>query len=133
MCWTLAGKSFKEWNHLLPQRIDPKNRLSLARQFPLGHQLLFVQFHTAGVAFMIRTSNFGENPLELCYIYFMDKRILSQTNPYLRDKARRTAGLLITVCSSSAIEGIAAENFINEYLTKKAATPKPVESAKIAK
>jgi hypothetical protein len=63
----------------------------------------------------------------------MDKRILSQTNPYLRDKARRTAGLLITVCSSSAIEGIAAENFIDEYLTKKAATPKPVESARIAK
>jgi len=45
----------------------------------------------------------------------------------------RTAGLLITVCSSSAIEGIAAEDFMNEYLKKKAESSKPVEPARIAK
>jgi len=63
----------------------------------------------------------------------MENKFLSETNPYLRDKAKRKAGLFKSGCSSSAIEGIAAEDFMNEYLTKKADQLKPVESARIAK
>lgn len=61
----------------------------------------------------------------------MKKNLLSQTNPYLRDRAKRLSGLVTSVCSSSAIEGIAANNLIDEYLTKKGVqlTPrKPVMS-----
>ncbi|MCF8130096.1 MAG: hypothetical protein K9N10_16420 [Deltaproteobacteria bacterium] len=63
----------------------------------------------------------------------MEKRFLSETNPYLQNKVLRTAGLLITVCSSSAIEGIAAEDFMNEYLKKRAETSKPAEPEQISK
>jgi len=60
-----------------------------------------------------------------------EKKSLSQTNPYLRDRAKQLSGLITSVCSSSAIEGIAANNLIDEYLTKKGtqSTPrKPVMS-----
>ena len=36
----------------------------------------------------------------------MKKNVLSQTNPYVRDKKQRLSGLIISVGSSSAIEGI---------------------------
>jgi hypothetical protein len=49
----------------------------------------------------------------------MKKTNLSQTNPYLRDKAKRLSGLVISVSSSSAIEGIAATTLIKRYLLKK--------------
>ena len=49
----------------------------------------------------------------------MKKSLLSQTNPYLRDKTERLPGLVVSVCSSSAIEGIAADTLIKEYLLKK--------------
>jgi hypothetical protein len=63
----------------------------------------------------------------------MESMLLSETNPYLRDKVRRTAGLLITVCSSSAIEGIAAEDFMNDYVKKKAESSKSIEPVRIVK
>jgi hypothetical protein len=53
----------------------------------------------------------------------MKKSILSQTNPYLRDKAKRLSGLVVSVCSSSAIEGIEANTLIKEYLKKKGKQP----------
>lgn len=61
----------------------------------------------------------------LCYNDNMKKGLLSQTNPYLRDKAKRLSGLVVSVCSSSAIEGIAANTVMKEYLLKKGnqATP----------
>jgi hypothetical protein len=49
----------------------------------------------------------------------MKKNLLSQTNPYLRDREKRLSGLIISVCSSSAIEGIAAKTLIKKYLLKK--------------
>ncbi len=48
----------------------------------------------------------------------MKKETLSQTNPYLRNKSNRLSGLVATVCSSSAIEGIAAQQVIAQYLIK---------------
>jgi hypothetical protein len=53
----------------------------------------------------------------------MKKNLRSQTNPYLRDKAKRISGLVVSVCSSSAIEGIAASTLIKEYLMKKGNHP----------
>jgi len=53
----------------------------------------------------------------------MKKECLSQTNPYLRDKNKRLSGLIATVCSSSAIEGIAAQNVISQYLIKNGQQP----------
>ena len=53
----------------------------------------------------------------------MKKGLLSQTNPYLRDKAKRLSGLVVSVCSSSAIEGIAANTVLKEYLLKKGNQP----------
>lgn len=53
----------------------------------------------------------------------MTKEHLSQTNPYLRDKSKRLSGLIATVCSSSAIEGIAAKDVISRYLVKKSQQP----------
>ncbi|NTU73382.1 hypothetical protein HGB07_04405 [Candidatus Roizmanbacteria bacterium] len=58
----------------------------------------------------------------------MKKSLLSQTNPYLRDKAKRLSGLVVSVCSSSAIEGIAANTLIKEYLLKKGKQPTPRKS-----
>ena len=55
----------------------------------------------------------------------MKKNRLSQTNPYLSDNTKRLAGLITSVCSSSAIEGIAANNLIEEYLIKKGNQPTP--------
>lgn len=52
-----------------------------------------------------KTKNFSTNH---AIIILMKKSLLSQTNPYLRDKAKRLSGLVVSVCSSSAIEGIAA-------------------------
>lgn len=60
----------------------------------------------------------------------MEHKRVSETNPYLRDKAKRKVSLFMSVCSSSAIEGIAAEGFLNEYLSRKA---KQTMSHKIAK
>lgn len=53
----------------------------------------------------------------------MKKNLLSQTNPYLRDKAKRLSGLVVSVCSSSAIEGIGANALIEKYLLKKGEQP----------
>ncbi len=53
----------------------------------------------------------------------MKKEQLSLTNPYLRDKNKRLSGLIATVCSSSAIEGIAAQNVISRYLIKTGQQP----------
>ena len=81
---------------------------------------------------MIRILNFAENPAGLRYGYFMENKLLSETNSYLRDKAKRKVGLFMSVCSSSAIEGIPAEGFINEYLLRKAGETirhKPAKSA----
>jgi hypothetical protein len=55
----------------------------------------------------------------------MKKECLSQTNPYLRDNTRRLTGLVASVRSSSAIEGIAAAALIEAYLIKKGNPPKP--------
>ena len=49
----------------------------------------------------------------------MKKSTLSQKNPYLRDRAKRLFGLVISVGSSSAIEGIAGNALIKEYLLKR--------------
>jgi hypothetical protein len=59
----------------------------------------------------------------------MKKAHLSQTNPYLRDKSKRLVGLVATVCSSSAIEGIAAKNVISNYLIKNGQQPTPHKPA----
>jgi hypothetical protein len=48
----------------------------------------------------------------------MKKKALSQTNPYLRDRQKRLAGLVTSVSSSSAIEGIAAHRLLGSYLNK---------------
>jgi hypothetical protein len=61
----------------------------------------------------------------------MKKGHLSQTNPYLRDKNERLSGLITTVCSSSAIEGIAAKNVISRYLIKNGQQPILHKPAKI--
>lgn len=63
----------------------------------------------------------------------MTKEHLSQTNPYLRDKSKRRSGLIATVCSSSAIEGIAAKDVISRYLMKNGQQPilhKPAKNEK---
>lgn len=60
----------------------------------------------------------------------MKREVLSQTNPYLRDKSKRLSGLVTTVCSSSAIEGIAAKNVISRYLIKTGQQPIPHTLAK---
>lgn len=49
----------------------------------------------------------------------MKKKALSQTNPYLRDRKKRLAGLVTSVSSSSAIEGIAARRLLGIYLNGK--------------
>ena len=59
----------------------------------------------------------------------MKKKILSQTNPYLRDRKKRLAGLVDSVSSSSAIEGIAARRLIGSYLDRKDADATPRHSA----
>lgn len=49
----------------------------------------------------------------------MKKEQISQTNPYLRDRAKRQVALVASVCSSSAIEGIeSAHGVIDNYLQK---------------
>ena len=55
----------------------------------------------------------------------MKKKALSQTNPYLRDRQKRLAGLVASVSSSSAIEGIAARRLLGSYLNGKDATAIP--------
>ena len=47
-----------------------------------------------------------------------DKK-LSQTNPYLQNAGKRRAAVKASVCSSSAIEGIAAQEIVNDYLLNK--------------
>lgn len=49
----------------------------------------------------------------------MKKNVLSQTNPYIRDKKKRLFGLIVSVGSSSAIEGIPAGRLIQDYLRRK--------------
>jgi hypothetical protein len=64
------------------------------------------------------------NSARLCYNKSMNKRRISQTNPYLKDRHKRRAALIASVCSSSAIEGITtASAVIDELLLKKEATP----------
>ncbi len=53
----------------------------------------------------------------------MEKKRITQTNPYLKDRSKRRAGLIASVCSSSAIEGITtAHTVIDNLLQKKEAT-----------
>ena len=66
--------------------------------------------------------NFDENFPDLCYVVVTMKeeaKPLSQTNPYLKNKAQRQQGLIVSVCSSSAVEGIAAKRVVAEYLQRK--------------
>lgn len=58
-----------------------------------------------------------------------NKKILSQTNPYLRDRAQRLSGLFRSVSSSSAIEGIAARDLLTNYLHPQNASPTSGRSA----
>jgi len=53
------------------------------------------------------------------------KKTLSQTNPYLRDRKKRLAGLVASVSSSSAIEGIAARDLLGRYVAQKAVASTP--------
>jgi len=43
---------------------------------------------------------------------------LSQSNPYLKNAEKRRASVVASVCSSSAIEGIAARKIVADYLSK---------------
>ena len=61
----------------------------------------------------------------------MNENALSQTNPYLRDRTKRMAGLVKSVTSSSAIEGISANHLIKEYLLKKDKHPSPTKTGKL--
>ncbi|MEA3348379.1 MAG: hypothetical protein U9Q39_04875 [Pseudomonadota bacterium] len=49
----------------------------------------------------------------------MKNKKLSQTNPYLQNAEKRRIAVKISVCSSSAIEGIAAQKIVNDYLLNK--------------
>ena len=49
----------------------------------------------------------------------MKDKKLSQSNPYLKNAEKRQASVVISVCSSSAIEGIAAKEIVSNYLSKK--------------
>jgi len=49
----------------------------------------------------------------------MKNKKLSQTNPYLRNAEKRRIAVKVSVCSSSAIEGIAAQDIVNAYLLNK--------------
>jgi len=49
----------------------------------------------------------------------MKKVLVSQTNPYLRDRVKRQTGLIASVCSSSAIEGITTANGVIRNLLQK--------------
>ena len=53
----------------------------------------------------------------------MKQKTLSQTNPYLKDMAKRRLSLVVSVCSSSAIEGIAAKKIVADYLNRKENQP----------
>jgi len=48
-----------------------------------------------------------------------EKKILSRTNPYLRNRAKRQKALFKSVCSSSAIEGIDARELLTDYINRK--------------
>ena len=48
---------------------------------------------------------------------------LSKTNPYLKNPAKRRAGIIRTVISSSAIEGIYGTISEGDFSVKSAATP----------
>ncbi len=65
------------------------------------------------------------NSARLCYNKRMKKKRISQTNPYLKDRHKRRAGLIASVCSSSAIEGITTAHAVidNLLLKKKKTTP----------
>jgi hypothetical protein len=52
-------------------------------------------------------------------------------NPYQRDKQKRMAGLVKSVTSSSAIEGISANHLIKEYLLKKNKHPNPSKTGQL--
>ena len=49
----------------------------------------------------------------------MKKQKISDTNPYIRDRSKRSIGVFTSVCSSSAVEGIEAEKVLKDYLSKK--------------
>jgi hypothetical protein len=66
----------------------------------------------------------GENSDLLYYGILIKNKRLSTTNPYLRDKTGRRVGVIISVCSSSAIEGIAAKDIIKKYLSKRPEGPR---------
>jgi Fic family protein len=56
---------------------------------------------------------------DLWYIYFMKKRALVSTNPYLKNSLLRKEALVRTVESSSAIEGIRSSLRSGERAVKK--------------
>jgi hypothetical protein len=64
-------------------------------------------------------------PSSLCYNKRMKKRRISQTNPYLKDKSKRRASIIASVCSSSAIEGISTAHPVIDklHIKKQAASP----------
>jgi len=49
---------------------------------------------------------YGDLVIALWYIAGMSKNHLNKTNPYLKDPIKRRKGLMVSVASSCAIEGI---------------------------
>jgi len=66
----------------------------------------------------VAEENFAEKISSLCYGYTMKCKKLSQSNPYLKNAEKRRASVVVSVCSSSAIEGIAAQKIVADYLSK---------------
>ena len=60
----------------------------------------------------------------------MKDKKLSQLNPYLKDAEKRQASVVISVCSSSAIEGIAAKEIVSNYLSRNSSRSISHNSAK---
>jgi hypothetical protein len=57
-------------------------------------------------------------------------KALSKTNPYLQNLEKRRNAVKTSVCSSSAIEGIAAEKIVNDYISHKSKYPTSQNPAK---
>lgn len=51
-------------------------------------------------------SNSNDFSFKLMYIIYMKKKPLIETNPYLQDPEKREAAIIISVATSSAIEGV---------------------------
>ena len=62
-------------------------------------------------------------------IIFMKKKILMETNRYLKDPAEREAGIVLNVATSSAIEGIPLSAFGSFVTTRKNQSGKAVSAS----